>query len=216
MKKMLLTGIAVGIFLTATTGMLQATTILQASAVWTDGASYYAPIENVINQSGLYANYTSEVDEFYSFVNGTGSSYSDGVINTLGDTSAPTDNYYFDLGAVYDVEALAIWNQSGTASLNTFNIFAATDSSFSNTTLLGNFSIADGAQDPGNIYTFGNTSTQYLMIDVLSNYGFSYATRLNEVAFGVNTAPVPEPATMLLFGTGLIGLVGSRVRKKKK
>lgn len=30
----------------------------------------------------------------------------------------------------------------------------------------------------------------------------------------INT--VPEPATMLLFGTGLAGLVGSRIRKKKK
>jgi hypothetical protein len=28
--------------------------------------------------------------------------------------------------------------------------------------------------------------------------------------------PIPEPATVLLFGTGLAGLIGSRVRKKKK
>ena len=29
------------------------------------------------------------------------------------------------------------------------------------------------------------------------------------------SAPIPEPATMLLFGTGLAGLVGNRIRKKK-
>ena len=30
------------------------------------------------------------------------------------------------------------------------------------------------------------------------------------------TDPIPEPATMLLFGTGIAGLAGSRLRRKKK
>jgi len=38
--------------------------------------------------------------------------------------------------------------------------------------------------------------------------------------FSIDTSialnPVPEPATMLLFGTGLAGLIGSRLRRKKK
>ena len=40
----------------------------------------------------------------------------------------------------------------------------------------------------------------------LDNLTYSYAPP---------AAPVPEPATMLLFGTGMVGLIGTRLRKRR-
>lgn len=41
---------------------------------------------------------------------------------------------------------------------------------------------------------------------------------IDNIEFGstVPTAPIPEPATIFLFGTGIATLVGSRIRRKKK
>lgn len=95
-----------------------------------------------------------------------------------------------------------------------------------------------------NVYENGNTVTDFGMElglsnnDINGNYShniFNDTFGLNVVDYnswgnilslagrgqiidngGVTQNPVPEPATMLLFGTGIAGLIGSKLRKKNK
>ncbi len=72
-----------------------------------------------------------------------------------------------------------------------------------------------------------NTWTQVQLDGLLMNFsddGRGYyiqwsggnVVRFDNASFIASPSPVPEPATMLLFGTGVAGLIGSRTRRKGK
>ncbi len=93
---------------------------------------------------------------------------------------------------------------------------------FFNGTLLGSFTADHGYISPGPKYiSFDITG---LLVDGANHIMFTgngansgdYVVGQVDMNYDGSSAPVPEPATMLLFGTGLVGLVGSRLRKEKK
>lgn len=75
----------------------------------------------------------------------------------------------------------------------------------------GDLNILGGPQHSSFLPSFADTS-------LTIRWGSDWNIGIDNINFdqSSSTAPVPEPATMLLFGTGLLGIVGKRLKRKKK
>lgn len=179
----------------------------------------------LVNPSSItIANLSSENGGFnrlgiYS-VNGaglTGNTHSNGASGVAWMANASTGFITYDLGGIYPITGLKVWNYNETAAGNTDRGFKDVVITYGNTVALGSTlsAITTFAQASGlNTYTgqtftnFAPFNARFIRITGTSNYGDATQSGLSEVQF----LTIPEPATATL---GLLSLAGLMLRRRK-
>ena len=189
MKKKFLAGLGTGLFLVGMVGMANATTI-DFNTIAT------GPVSSIGDATFSLAGVGEQGTPSTSVLSGEGYLW-----NSVDSYAYPTNSILrVDFSSmVTDLEV--DFNNWG-SSTSTWTLFNDIGTSLSSGAV-----IADAS-----LHTYDFTSVSNVAAIEFNNLGNNWSFGISEIRY--ETAPVPEPATMLLFGTGLAGLVG--IRRKKK
>ena len=217
MKKKLMAGLAVGVMMLGIAGVANATTQtfdFEGGGTSTEGYAAHG--------FGNYYLWSSGAVVSQSFTQSGGStidlSFNLAVIDTW-DGNDP--NIWWASPDIFNVELDG--NLIFSESFNNYDINNQSYHATSPITLGTNLAVTTSYNDSAYLITLnGLTSTagQHTLSFYANGSGWQGIGYPTDESFAVDNikvsdnAPVPEPATMLLMGTGLAGLIGARRKKK--
>ena len=146
-----------------------------------------------------------------------GRAFADSTFVSGGAVPVTSGSITFDLGGLYDLDGMAVWNFNGfnLDGVKDVIVLGSTDG-INFTPIFGaptQFAIgADGAPELAELFSFSRTAS-FVRIDVLSAYG-NFDFGLDEVMFTGN-ATVPEPSAGALGVSGMVALL-ARIRRRPK
>jgi len=197
MKKKLLATLAIGTFIFGMNGVSKATSLTMNSGLITDYDTRYE-----FESYGAGGNVTITGGPYGTSTDGEAAwIYADNVLTTT--------NNYLTVLSEQDIYT-QFWQSDGNDGIAQFE-----------TQLLGSSTWVEHGTLPtyqgGNQYALlaGLTAGNYSLRITSFDQGNDSWDDLHLGHYGT-TSSVPEPTAMLLFSTGLVGMIGTRIRRKKK